>query len=222
MEFDSKCFGDDKIRDAVSASSSEYGGESSMNIKDRPCKSDQTVNSNGKTDMLNVRCIQDEYDSESDADGILVDRMENKYVGESNGKFNLPDFGQPQRNIGSVTIQNSAHPMFGNKTFYKGQITINHIVYDADNSNQNEQHANEYAEYEEQTSDDANLIPKESSEYQTHNKKSIVFINSIDESLVVFFPIQHRMKIIRKEEENSEDGLIKIQPQSLFVDAVCS
>lgn len=31
-------------------------------------------------------------------------------------------------NIGSITMENSAHPMFGNKTFLKGKITINNFV----------------------------------------------------------------------------------------------
>lgn len=38
-------------------------------------------------------------------------------------------------NIGTVTVQNSANPMFGNKTSYKGPVTINQFITEEDNGN---------------------------------------------------------------------------------------
>lgn len=74
---------------------------------------------------------ESEEDCDSDA-GIIINNREiesSREVSLPHRNVNLPSSSQMAvSTIGSISIQNSAHPMFGNKTFYKGKITINNYA----------------------------------------------------------------------------------------------
>ena len=78
-----------------------------------------------------IEIHQNEEDSDSDADIIINSRemQLSREVTLPHQNVNLPSSSQMAvPTIGSISMQNSAHPMFGNKTFYKGKITINNYV----------------------------------------------------------------------------------------------
>lgn len=110
---------------------------------------------------IEVESIEIKDGSDSDAAEVI---KKNKYVPPGGIKLAVRNVDQPSSsrsdaqhqnndsrpNIGTITMQNSAHPMFGNKTFYKGQITINQFINEEnrkDEWKQTESQRHESAEY---------------------------------------------------------------------------
>lgn len=127
-----------------------FGMSSSSNfgdVKSNPRNSSVNCVSGSESDSSienNDQINQNEEDSDSDAQIIVGNnKIESKKVIElPNRNGNLPSSSQfchPYQHentipaINSITLENSDHPMFGNKTFYKGKITINNYVSE-DNS----------------------------------------------------------------------------------------
>lgn len=141
---DTNNFADVNLNSTNHENSSENGSESDSSIE------------------VNSRIHQNKDEtSDSDAELVINNNNNNRKYETPSGtglpirSVSMPSCNpqsDPKPNIGTISVQNSAHPMFGNKTFYKGKITINNFMTD-DESKENwkksesyEQKIDEYIE----------------------------------------------------------------------------
>lgn len=131
------------------------------NIPSENINSDPTLNNfncQRTNSRNNIGCDKHEYDPETDFDSDsdaedVINKKETVYVEPPDGivlnnkHFDSINIDRNKPNIGSLSIQNSAHPMFGNKTFYKGNNTVNHYVKNTKKLNKSESHGNVDAKY---------------------------------------------------------------------------
>lgn len=81
-------------------------------------------------------------------------------------------------NIGSISMQNSANPMFGNKTILKGPVTINNFIAD-------ENSTEKWKKTESQQYESAEFAKSNTNQQSTNGLNGIIII--IESSLVISF-----------------------------------